>query len=157
MIEVLCDDKWKNIINEQQLQEILITFLNHLFEKDYMLSLYITDDSEIQKLNKIYRNKDFPTDILSWSYDENISKTDEKIILESKNSVLTGELVVSAERILEQSKENGWDFKTELTRILAHGCVHLTGMDHENSIDEDVKMMELEIILLKKVGLSNIY
>jgi len=157
MIKIRCDDNWQDLINEQHLQEILISFIKHLFDNDYELSLYITDNTEIKKLNKRYRKENYPTDILSWSYTGNFPEIKENTFIESKNSLPSGELVVSAERVLKQSEENGWDFETELIRLLAHGCAHLSGLDHDSSIDEDVKMMELEITLLKNVGLLNIY
>lgn len=157
MIKIRCDDNWQDLINEQHLQEILTSFIKHLFNNDYELSLYITDNTEIKKLNKRYRKKNYPTDILSWSYTGNFPEIKENTFIESKNSLPSGELVVSAERVLKQSEENGWDFKTELIRLLAHGCAHLSGLDHDSSINEDVKMMELEITLLKNVGLLNIY
>ena len=152
MIKINCDDKWKDSINEKQLQKILEIFLKKLFETELGISIYITDDSEIQKLNKEYRNKDSPTDILSWAYNDNDLE-----FFANKNHVLAGEMVISAERVLEQSIENGWDFTTELIRLLAHGCVHILGLDHENSDDENREMLELEKKLLKIVGLNNIY
>ena len=152
MIKINCDDKWKDSINEKQLQKILEIFLKKLFETELGISIYITDDSEIQKLNKEYRNKDSPTDILSWAYNDNDLE-----FFANKNHVLAGEMVISAERVLEQSIENGWDFTTELIRLLAHGCVHILGLDHENSDKESREMLELEKKLLKKVGLTNIY
>jgi len=66
-------------------------------------------------------------------------------------------LIVSAERVRQQSVENGWDFETELIRLLAHGCAHLAGLDHESSKDEAREMLEVEIELLKEVDLTNIY
>ncbi len=144
MIKILINDKCKNSINEKQLQNILKIFLKQLFEKKISISLYITDNSEIQKLNKKYRNKNSPTDILSWIYHEN-------------NLEIEGEMVISAESVREQSIVNGWDFSTELIRLLAHGCVHIAGLDHENSDKEAREMLKLEIKLLKKVGLNNIY
>ena len=152
MIKINCDEKWNDWINKKQLQKILEIFIQQLFETELGISVYITDDTEIQKLNKKFRNKDIPTDILSWNYNYN----DIEII--AKNSqFLVGEIVLSAERVLEQSKENGWDFTTELIRLLAHGCVHILGLDHENSDDENHEMLELEKKLLKIVGLNNIY
>ena len=61
---------------------------------------------------------------------------------------LAGDLVVSGERVKEQAAENGWDFDTELIRLLAHGCAHLAGWDHERSAEEAREMLELEIYLL---------
>ena len=76
---------------------------------------------------------------------------------ESKEKNIAGELVVSAERVRIQAAENGWDFETELIRLLAHGCAHFAGWDHEESEEEERKMLELEIQLLQDVGLDNIY
>ena len=70
---------------------------------------------------------------------------------------LVGDLVVSVERVRKQAAENGWDFETELIRLLAHGCAHLAGWDHERSPQEAQEMLELEIYLLKEVNLLNIY
>ena len=152
MIKIHSDEKWKNLINEKKLQEILEIFLKQLFQTELGISVYITDDTEIQRLNKKFRNRDSPTDILSWSY-----KDDDLKFLVNKSQVLVGEIALSAERVLEQSKQNGWDFTTELIRLLAHGCVHILGLDHENSENENSEMLELEKKLLKIVGLTNIY
>jgi probable rRNA maturation factor len=70
---------------------------------------------------------------------------------------LAGDLVVSVEHVRKQAEENDWNFETELIRLLAHGCAHLAGWDHERNAKEAKEMLELEIELLKKVGLLNIY
>ena len=76
---------------------------------------------------------------------------------ESEDVELAGDLVVSVERVRKQATENGWDFETELIRLLAHGCAHIAGWDHERSANEANEMLELEIALLKEVGYENIY
>ena len=76
---------------------------------------------------------------------------------ESQEENISGELAVSAERVSKQASENGWVFETELIRLLAHGCVHLAGWDHEESGKQEREMLELEIQLLKEVGIKNIY
>ena len=157
MIEINCDENWKVLINNTRLQKILIIFLKRLFDTESGISLYITNDEEIQKLNKEFRGKDCPTDILAWAYDENDLEMNGAQTDDSTSGKLAGELVVSAERVCQQAVENGWDFETELIRLLAHGCAHLTGLDHENSTEEARKMLELEIELLKEVDLTNIY
>ena len=60
-------------------------------------------------------------------------------------------------QVIKQASENGWDFETELIRLLAHGCSHIAGWDHEGSKKQESEMLELEIQLLKGVGLKNIY
>ena len=157
MIEICNDPYWDGLINQKQLEEILKVFLKNLFKNEHGLSLYLTNDTEIQKLNLEFCRKDSPTDILSWPYAE-----DEEDIYLTKEAYadkvpLAGDLVVSVEHVQEQAIENGWDFETELIRLLAHGCTHLAGWDHERSEEEACEMLELEIYLLKKVGLFNLY
>ena len=50
MIEISCDENWEDLINKTRLQKILIIFLKHLFDTERGISLYLTDDGEIQKL-----------------------------------------------------------------------------------------------------------
>jgi len=157
MIEIRCDADWQGLINQKQLAEILKVFLWHLFESERGISLYLTDDTEIQKLNQQFRGKNSPTDILSWPYTENDVELSLPKIDESEDVELAGDLVVSVERVRKQATENGWDFETELIRLLAHGCAHLAGWDHERSANEANEMLELEIALLKEVGYENIY
>ena len=157
MIEVRFDENWKALINENRLLEILKVFLLSLFESERGISMYLTDDEEIQNLNQKFGGKDCPTDILSWPYSENNSEIDEPKLSDANDVELVGDLVVSAERVRQQAAENGWDFETELIRLLAHGCAHLAGWDHERSAEEAREMLEIEINLLKEVGLVNIY
>mgnify|MGYP000486401549 FL=1 len=157
MIEVRFDENWKALINENRLLEILKVFLLSLFESERGISLYLTDDTEIQKLNQQFRSKNSPTDILSWPYTEDDVELSLPKIDESEDVELAGDLVVSVERVRKQATENGWDFETELIRLLAHGCAHLAGWDHERSANEANEMLELEIALLKEVGYENIY
>ncbi|MCH2271563.1 MAG: rRNA maturation RNase YbeY [SAR324 cluster bacterium] len=157
MIEIRCDADWQGLINQKQLAEILKVFLWHLFESERGISLYLTDDTEIQKLNQQFRGKNSPTDILSWPYTEDDVELSLPKIDESEDVELAGDLVVSVERVRKQATENGWDFETELIRLLAHGCAHLAGWDHERSANEANEMLELEIALLKEVGYENIY
>ncbi len=157
MIEISYDKNWEDLINKTRLQKILIIFLKYLFDTECGISLYLTDDEEIQKLNKEFRGKDCPTDILSWAYDDNDLEMNAAQTDDSASGKMAGELIVSAERVRQQAVENGWDFETELIRLLAHGCAHLAGLDHESSTEDAREMLELEIELLKEVDLTNIY
>ena len=157
MIEIRSDADWNGLINQKQLEKILKVFLKNLFKNERGLSLYLTDDKEIQKLNLEFRSKDSPTDILSWPYNESEENFNFSKKAYTEEVPLAGDLVVSAERVQKQAVENGWDFETELIRLLAHGCAHLAGWDHERSAEEASEMLELEIYLLNEVGLFKIY
>ena len=157
MIQLRYNGDFEDLINETRIRSILKKFLNSLFDSQRGISVLITNDLEIQKLNKQFLKKDYPTDILSWTYDLEEEQKEGLMTRESREGNIAGELVVSVERISIQAFENGWDFETELIRILAHGCAHLAGWDHEESEKQEREMLELEIQLLKDVGLNNIY
>ena len=157
MIQLRYNGGFEDLINETRIRNILKKFLNSLFDSKRGISVLITNDVEIQKLNKQFLKKDYPTDILSWTYDLDEEKKAGLELIESREENIAGELVVSAERVSKQAFENGWDFETELIRLLAHGCAHLAGWDHEESEKQERGMLELEIQLLKDVGLYNIY
>ena len=157
MILIQCDEGFQGLINETLIRNILKEFLNCLFDSQRGISVLITNDAEIQKLNKQFREKDFPTDILSWTYDVGGGEIAGPEPNESQEENIVGEMAVSVERVSKQAYENGWDFETELIRLLAHGCAHIAGWDHEESEKQERDMLELEIQLLKVVGLKNIY
>ena len=157
MIQLRYNGGFEDLINETRIRNILKNFLNTLFNSQRGISVLITNDVEIQKLNKQFLKKDYPTDILSWTYDLDEEKKAGLELIESREENIAGELVVSAERVSKQAFENGWDFETELIRLLAHGCAHLAGWDHEESEKQERGMLDLEIQLLKDVGLNNIY
>ena len=157
MIQLRYNGGYKDLINETHIRKILKNFLNTLFDSKIGISVLITNDEEIQILNKQFLKKDYPTDILSWTYDLDEEKKVGLEMRESREENIAGELVVSAERVSKQAFEHGWDFETELIRLLAHGCAHIAGWDHEESEKQERGMLELEIQLLKDVGLNNIY
>ena len=157
MIQIKYDTDFEGLINEKGIRKILNFFLNRLFGSQRGISVLITNDEEIQKLNKEFRKKDYPTDVLSWAYDDEGRLIEETSQKESHKENIVGELAISAEQVIVQASENGWDFETELIRLLAHGCAHLAGWDHQESEKQDREMLELEIQLLKDVGLKNIY
>lgn len=101
------------------------------------VSILLTNDKEIHKLNKEYRGKDKPTDVLSFSHIEGLEP-------EPWDTSL-GELVISLDTTAKQSKEYKVSFSEELTRLIVHGILHLFGYDHEGvSKAKAQKMRRLE-------------
>ena len=86
------------------------------------LSVVFTDDIEIHQLNKHYRKKDKPTDVLSFSQIEGLN-------LPLFPSL--GDLVISLDTTLRQAKEYQVTASQELLRLMIHGTLHLFGYDHE--------------------------
>ena len=150
---------WENGEPPQGLIELdiataLESFLMALDFSGTALNLMMAGDATLRSLNARFRGKDNSTDILSWRYPEEETLPGHPET--SGEPPLLGELAVSLERVAAQARENGWDEATELMRLLAHGCVHLAGYDHETE-EEDRVMQKIEISLLEKIGLGNLY
>lgn len=138
-------------LDETALCSALREFLTLLGFGASGLSVLIADDESLRVLNAEHRGLDRPTDILSWSYLEDAAASPELLGPE-----LLGELAVSLESAQAQARRNGWDTPTEMLRLLAHGCAHLAGHDHQTEEGER-NMRAVEITLLERVGLRNIY
>ena len=104
------------------------------------LSNAIVSDAQIKRLNKLYRNKDKPTDVLSFPIGE---KVEDWLIL--------GDIVISVDTAKRQAKELGHSLEEELKRLLVHGLVHLLGYDHELGGEEEKKFFELEEFVLREL------
>jgi len=108
-----------------------------LTQKD--VELILTDDKEIQELNKTYRNKDKPTDVLSFP-------------LEDLPGMPLGSIIISVDTAKRGAQEFGHSIDDEITLLFIHGLLHLLGYDHEVDNGE-MRAKEEEII--KKHGLPD--
>lgn len=128
-MELLIDNRQsKYEINQQLaglLEKIALACLEYEgWDLDYEVSLSLVDDDEIKELNKIYRGKDQPTDVLSFPL------IDEGLVINIKEKLL-GDIVISVERAVEQSKEYNHSLEREMGFLMAHSMFHLMGYDHE--------------------------
>uniref|UniRef100_A0A7C4TQ84 Endoribonuclease YbeY n=1 Tax=candidate division WWE3 bacterium TaxID=2053526 RepID=A0A7C4TQ84_UNCKA len=85
------------------------------------ISVSISNDSEIKKLNKEYRNKDKSTDVLSF----NIDTVDED------GTYYLGDVVVNKEQAARQAQEYGNSVEQEVSELVGHGVLHLLGIHHD--------------------------
>jgi probable rRNA maturation factor len=92
------------------------------------LSILLTGDDQIQKLNRIYRKKNRPTDVLAFAQREGEHG--------ERAGRLLGDVVVSVPTARRQAAANGRDLSQELTMLLAHGLLHLLGWDHETPAND---------------------
>jgi len=103
------------------------------FEYDAEVSLTLTDNEYIKRLNKQYRNKNSKTDVLSFPiydfYSEDIDFLEEPVTL--------GDIVISLERAKEQAEEIGNSFIREVAFLAIHSTLHLLGYDHERSEEDE--------------------
>lgn len=99
---------------------------------DGELSILITDDSEIKRLNRLYRGKNKATDVLSFSLAEGEG---------GELSRLLGDVVISWDTTRRQARELGVTIREEFLRLLVHGVLHLLGYDHENVPEAEARRM----------------
>ena len=111
---------------------ILTTLTHEGFENDAEVSVTLTDNKYIRKLNKQYRDKDKATDVLSFPmYDFRNGDNPE----DDCGAVMLGDIVISVERAKKQAAEVGNPFLTELAFLTVHSV--LLGYDHELGKEED--------------------
>tara|TARA_B100002003_G_C13731556_1_gene365558 strand:+ start:80 stop:580 length:501 start_codon:yes stop_codon:yes gene_type:complete len=115
------------------------------------ISITLTDDTQIKTLNRDYRGKDKPTNVLSFpqiDWNEGIQCYDAYLLL--------GDIVVSLSTIVNEAKEQGKSIENHFIHMLIHSILHLFGYDHEEN-DEAKEMEELEILILDQMGIKNPY
>lgn len=128
-------------------QAVLIT---EKFNKDTEISVSFVSNKEIQHLNKIYRDKDVPTDVLSFPLGENGNY---EINAETGFTML-GDIVISLDTAVKQAAMYGHSLEREVGFLTVHSMLHLLGYDHElTPLDERI-MREKEESILEKLGIS---
>lgn len=116
---------------------------------DVELSITFVDDHQIQDLNREYRGKDKPTDVLSFA----LMEGEELARAEAAGEPLAlGDVVVSLERARAQAGEYGHSFEREVGFLICHGILHLLGYDHQTP-DEESRMQEKAEEILSGLGL----
>lgn len=122
-------------LNETELEQFL-SLIKKALVKDKDFCVVLVSDKKIKELNRKFRNKNYPTDVLSFSYDD---------------PNFLGEVVISLETAQKQAKENGLSFETEVKQLVLHGVLHLCGYDHETDNGE---MDQIELKLRKELGIE---
>lgn len=143
-----------NIEEKEDLREFIKQVVNTCFIEEnlnnlnFYLSITLTTNEEIKKLNKEYRNIDKETDVLSFPMFEK-QEIDKKVKLRKKNLSfeVLGDIVISLDKVKEQSKEYGHSFERELSYMIVHGFYHIIGYDHIEEKDKVIMRPKEENIL----------
>lgn len=114
------------------------------------VSIWITDEDELQTLNRTYRNVDASTDVLSFG-DEEHDET--PFVTAPDQPRYLGDLAVSFPHVIRQAEEYGHSRQRELSYLVTHGLLHLLGYDHEQP-DAAQRMRRREEALLGALGIS---
>jgi probable rRNA maturation factor len=121
------------------------------------ISVLITDNDGIRLINKEFRKKDIPTDVLSFPMQELIAGRFEPDMTElnrDSGCLPLGDIVLSADRIAEQSVQFGQSMNREMAYLAIHSVLHLLGYDHMDESAEKHRMRAREEEILRACSLS---
>jgi pyridoxine 5-phosphate synthase len=134
------------LINEHQ----LITLANLLQRQcgvaDHNLSILLVADEEITRINRQYRHRNQPTNVLSFPFAEGADQSLAGLPIRE-----LGDIVISVDTALREALEYGQPLRERMAWLLVHGLLHLLGYDHERSAEAEKEMVARENDLLAKV------
>lgn len=113
------------------IRRIATAMLAHLDLEGAELSVLLTDDAEIHELNRTYRHKDRPTDVLAFAMREGEAQAGAP-----DQGELLGDVVISLETACRQATARRRTPLAEVRFLLAHGLLHLIGYDHQTDAEE---------------------
>lgn len=116
------------------------------------ISVALADDALVHRLNRDYRGKDKPTNVLSFPL------LDEEGGMQEGDGapILLGDVILAHETVAREAREQGKTFEEHVVHLVVHGVLHLLGYDHET--DEDaVRMERLETRILDGLGMADPY
>ena len=145
-LQVMPDANKKNIPKKQQMQDWASRALSIENRDSAELCIRVVGKAESQSLNRQYRGKDKPTNILSFPCQ----------LPEDVNLSLLGDLVVCESVVTEEAAAQNKTLAAHWAHMIIHGTLHLLGYDHE--LESQAQIMEgLEIELLRELGIANPY
>ncbi|MBB6175257.1 putative rRNA maturation factor [Anoxybacillus tengchongensis] len=144
-----------NEITEQQI-DLIEQLLQHAAKEEHVrdgaeVSVTFVDNEKIREINRDYRGKDQPTDVISFALEE-MGEEEIEIVGADFPPVL-GDIIISVPKAREQAEQYGHSFMRELGFLAVHGFLHLLGYDHETEEEEKVMFAKQEQ-LLQQFGLT---
>jgi probable rRNA maturation factor len=113
------------------------------------VSVLLADDATVQTLNRTWRNKDKPTNVLSFPAADGP--------IQPGMARPLGDVVLAYDTLVRESTEQSKPFEHHFAHLLVHGTLHLLGQDHETGEAEADAMEALEVAALRTLGIPNPY
>lgn len=136
-------------LDVKKIQKQVKLLLETLEYEDFDIGIWFTSNQTIRKYNRTYRNKDKPTDILSFAYHPK-AKPSKRIIVQDEEDKNLGDLIIAPAFVRADASRWKMTFEERIPILLIHGILHLLGYDHED--DRDFRIMrKKEILLLQKL------
>ena len=159
------DESWKNKLPEIDdfANEVFDNALRFLSENDLgfegwdnkpvSINLSLSNNDEVQKLNREFRAKDKPTNVLSFANIDDEFFEDEFL---KEDVIELGDVIMAIETLEDEAKIKNISLQNHFAHLLIHGILHLFGYDHIED-DEADEMEGIEIDILKELSIANPY
>ncbi|MDM7321257.1 MAG: rRNA maturation RNase YbeY [Fervidobacterium sp.] len=144
-----------NEMTEEQV-ELIEKLLQHAAKEENVpdgaeVSITFVDNEKIREINRNYRGKDQPTDVISFALEE--MGEEEIEIVGVDVPPMLGDIIISVPKAREQAEQYGHSFMRELGFLAVHGFLHLLGYDHETE-EEEKEMFAKQELILQQFGLT---
>lgn len=155
MIELYFEDE-TNVV-DASMMALIRRVLSHAARMEKVsdraeVSITFVSDEEIQEINRTYRGKDQPTDVISFALEE-MGEGEIAIVREAEMPLVLGDILISVDTAKQQAMEYGHPLEREMGFLALHGFLHLLGYDHETEAEETV-MFSRQKDILDAVGLD---
>ena len=118
------------------------------------ISILFTSDEQVHQLNREWRDRDKPTNVLSFPMLMREKLLD---LAPEGPPVMLGDIALAYETCVREANEKGIALEAHAAHLIVHGLLHLAGHDHVTSDEDADKMEALEIAILAKMGISDPY
>lgn len=161
-MSVFIDNRQDGVVVDETMEILVSQVVDKVLQyegctEDYEISISFVGNEEIRSLNLEYRGIDKATDVLSFPMleftEDELEEDDDPEAEYIDEEIALGDIVISMEKVLEQSEEYGHSFNRELSFLLVHGMLHLLGYDHEEDASEG-EMFEKQELILKEMNLT---
>ena len=142
------DKEFRKHLDQEWLQGVVEQSLAiQDFDSEVELSLVVTGEETVRKLNQQYRGVGEPTDVLSFALSERKADDDIPFVTPPDSILHLGEVVISYPQALRQAEENRQGVEQELALLIVHGVLHLLGYEHdEPAREKEMRALEREIL-----------
>ncbi len=129
-------------IQKRDFNDILELILGKEGVTNREVSVVFVDNEEIKKINNDYRGKDYPTDVISFAFDDS-----------GFVSVALGDIIISVDKAKEQAKAYNHSFRREMAFLYCHGLLHLLGYSH-GDVESEKVMFDYQDKVLLELGIG---
>ncbi|XDJ35119.1 MAG: rRNA maturation RNase YbeY [Burkholderia sp.] len=126
-------------------RKLIAEWLSTALFSDAQLTVRFVGEKEGRKLNGGYRKKNYPTNVLTFAYQQSLDGT------------TIGDLVLCCPVVEKEANEQEKPLVAHYAHLLVHGALHAQGYDHERAEEDAAEMEALEINILAKLGFPNCY